>query len=236
MGPAGQIRPDAPIVAVVDDDDGARLSAEWLLESEGYRVVPFADGEAFLASRLLHKVACVLLDMRMPGLTGLDVLRALAERQDAPAVLVLTGHADIAMVVDAMRLQATDFIEKPYQPEALLRAVESASALGERSRATRARSREAQTLVEGLPERQRQVLAGIAQGRPNKIIAWQLGLSVRTVESYRAQLLDRLGVRSTAEAVRIALSAGGDGRARLQTRPAPALAELNRDQFDSIRS
>jgi two-component system, LuxR family, response regulator FixJ len=208
MGVAGQIRPDAPIVAVVDDDDGARLSAEWLLESEGYRVVPFADGEAFLESRLLPLVACVLLDMRMPGLTGLDVLRALAGRQDAPAVLVLTGHADIAMVVDAMRLQATDFIEKPYRPEVLLQAVESASALGVRSRATRARSREARALIDGLPERQRQVLAGIARGNPNKIIAWQLGLSVRTVESYRAQLLEKLGVRSTAEAVRIALAAG----------------------------
>lgn len=213
MSSADQARPDAPLIAVVDDDDGARLSTEWLLESAGYRVLPFADGESFLASRLLHRVTCVLLDMRMPGLSGLDVLKALAEREDVPAVLVLTGHANIPMAVAAMKLQAADFIEKPYAHATLLGAVERASAIGARARAARTRSGEARALVDALPERQRQVLAGVARGRPNKVIAWELGLSVRTVETYRAQMLDRLRVRSTAEAVRIALAAGLDRRA-----------------------
>ena len=213
MSATDQARLDAPLIAVVDDDDGARLSTEWLLESAGYRVLPFADGESFLASRLLHRVTCVLLDMRMPGLSGLDVLEALAGREDSPAVLVLTGHASIPTAVAAMKLQAADVIEKPYAHPALLGAVERALAIGARARASRARKGEARALVDGLPERQRQVLTGMTRGRPNKIIAWELGLSVRTVETYRAQLLDRLRVRSTAEAVRIALAAGLDRRA-----------------------
>jgi two-component system, LuxR family, response regulator FixJ len=228
VGPAAPAAPatgpsDRPVIAVVDDDDGARISTEWLLESEGYRVLSFASGEAFLASRLLHRVACVLLDMRMPGLGGLDVLRALAGRDDAPAVLVLTGHANLATAVAAMKLRAADFIEKPYAPAALLRAVERAATLGERARISRARRGEARVLVDGLPERQRQVLSGMTRGRPNKVIAWELGLSVRTVETYRAQMLDRLRVRSTAEAVRIALAAGLDRQAAPQPAALPPL-------------
>lgn len=196
--------PDRPLIAVVDDDDGARLSAQWLLEGEGHRVLPFADGEGFLASPLLGRVGCVLLDMRMPGLGGLDVLRALAGREDGPSALVMTGHGDVAMAVEAMKLGALDFIEKPYQPAGLLQAIARASACQARRGARRA----AAARVEGLSPRQRAVLSGIAAGRPNKIIAYQLGLSVRTVEAYRAQLFERLGVRSTAEAVRVALAAG----------------------------
>jgi two-component system, LuxR family, response regulator FixJ len=200
--------PDRPLIAIVDDDDGARLSAQWLLEGEGYRVLPFADGEGFLASPLLKRVSCVLLDIRMPGMSGLDVLRALAERDDGPAAIMLTGHAGIPVAVAAMKLKAADFLEKPPKPADLLAAVAKATA----SRAARGRCSAARALIDALPARQRQVLAGIASGNPNKIIAWEMGLSVRTVESYRAQLLGRLGVRSTAEAVRIALAAGSDGR------------------------
>jgi two-component system, LuxR family, response regulator FixJ len=206
---------DRSLIAVVDDDDGARLSAQWLLEGEGYRVLPFADGEGFLASPLLKRVSCALLDVRMRGLSGLDVLGALAEREDPPAAVMLTGHAGIPLAVAAMKLGAADFIEKPYKPEALVQAIAGATARW----AARLRRGEARALVERLPARQRQVLSGIAAGRPNKVIAWEMGLSVRTVESYRAQLLGRLGVRSTAEAVRIALAAGPGGAAA----PPPAL-------------
>ena len=210
LGPAASARvePDGPLIAVIDDERAARLSTAWLLESEGFRVLPFAGGEDFLAAPLPAHVACVLLDMRMPGMSGLDVLRALAGRDDAPPVVVVTGHADIAMVVTAMRLRAADFIEKPYAPEALLRAIRRSAASRAQSSAARAASCESRALVDRLPVRQRQVLAGIVGGRPNKVIAWQLGLSVRTVEAYRAQLFSRLGARSTAEAVRIALTGG----------------------------
>ena len=192
-----------PVIAVIDDDGAARDSLAFFLQSEGYRTLGFAGGEAFLEARLPELVGCVLLDMRMPGLSGLDVLHALAGRDDGPAVLVLTGHGDVAMAVQAMKLGALDFIEKPYRPAGLVRAIERAAALQARRMARRA----AAARVEGLSRRQREVLAGIAAGRPNKIIAFELGLSVRTVEAYRAQLFERLGVRNTAEAVRLALAA-----------------------------
>ena len=149
-----------------------------------------------------------LLDMHMPGRNGLDVLRALAAREDAPAVLVLTGHGDIAMAVEAMKLKAADFLQKPYPPVALLETLESTLAEREQGRAARTPNSRARAQVDALTPRQRQVLAGIVRGQANKTIAWELGLSVRTIEDYRAQLLERLGVRCTAEAIRIGLDAG----------------------------
>ena len=212
---AAEKNPGGPLIAVIDDDDGARLSTAWFLEGEGYRVLPFASGDAFLAAWLPERLACALLDMRMPGRNGLDVLRVLKEREDAPPVLVVTGHADMAVAVAAMKLKALDVIQKPYQGKALLDAIGEASASREAARAAQAPAREACALIEALSQRQRQVLEGIVSGQPNKIIAWKLGLSVRTVEAYRAQLFQKLRVQSTAEAVRIAVAAGmGGGVAR----------------------
>jgi two-component system response regulator FixJ len=144
----------------------------------------------------------------MPGLSGLDVLRELARRGPAPPVIVVTGQADISRAVEAMKLHAFDLIEKPCEPAAVLAALARAEAVARDSDAAREAGREAASLVARLTERQQQVLSGIARGDPNKIIAWKLGLSVRTVEAYRAQLLERLRVRSSIEAVRIAMAAG----------------------------
>jgi two-component system response regulator FixJ len=196
-------------IAIVDDDDAVRRSTAALVERAGHRAWAFASGDAFLARRP-EAIDCVLLDMRMPGLSGLDVLEILAGEDDAPAVLVVTGHGDIALAVAAMRLGAADFLEKPYAPEALLAGIDYACGLGARPRASKAARREAAARLDTLSERQRQVLQGIVKGKPNKIIAYDLGLSVRTVEAYRAQVLIKLGVRSTAEAVRIALAGGLD--------------------------
>ena len=196
------------LIAVIDDDDGARLSTAWLLEGEGYRVMPFASGDAFLERPLPEAPACLLLDLRMPGRNGLDVLRALSLRDDAPPVLVLTGHADLSMAVAAMKLNAIDVLLKPFQPDELLEAIEGASAQREQSNAGQVARQQARLLIDGLSERQRQILEGVVLGRPNKLIAWDLGLSIRTVETYRAQMLERLGVRGTAEAVRVAIAAG----------------------------
>jgi two-component system response regulator FixJ len=195
-------------IAIVDDDDAVRVSTARLLQTAGHRVHSFASGDEFLAAGLPDGLNCVLLDMRMPGLSGLDVLRAIGDQDNPPAVLMLTGHGDIPLAVEAMKLGAIDFIEKPYVPGKLLSAIESASELYAQAQEVHAGSREAEKLVESLSERQRQVLEGIVRGRPNKIIAYELSLSIRTVEAYRAQMLDKLGVRSTAEAVRIAISAG----------------------------
>jgi two-component system, LuxR family, response regulator FixJ len=209
-GPAARERacPQPPIVAVIDDDEGARLSTAWFLEGENYRVLSFASGDAFLDAQLPEDLACVLLDLRLPGRNGLEVLGVLGGRDDSPPVLLLTGHADVAIAVAAMKLKASDVIQKPYQPKLLLAAVERASAQRERALSEGAARRQARIAIEGLSERQRQVLTGIAAGRANKLIAWDLGLSIRTVEAYRAQLLQKLGARNTAQGVRIAVAAG----------------------------
>lgn len=208
-------------IAIVEDDDGVRRALASLLQSDGRQVLAFASGDEFLAAILPDHLTCILLDMQMPGKNGLDVLRAINARRDRPSVLVMTGHGDITMAVEAMKLGAFDFLQKPFPPKAMLAAVGSASEHHLRIRANLTGNREAIALVETLSKRQRQVLAGVAKGRPNKVIAYDLGLSIRTVEAYRAQLLGKLGVRSTAEAVRIAIAAGAAGNApgRIQSGP-----------------
>lgn len=202
-------QPDgAVVIAIVDADEQARAAAASLCEGEGYRVLPFASGDAFLKAGPPGEVACIVLDISTPDRQGIEVLRRLAERGAAPPVIVLTGQADVGLVVEAMKLRAIDLIEKPYQPESLLGAIGRARSLAGEAGAAWQTRREAAELVERLTRRQQQVLHGIARGEPNKIIAWKLGLSVRTVESYRAQVLARLRARNTADAVRIAIAAG----------------------------
>jgi two-component system response regulator FixJ len=193
---------------LVDDDEAVRLSACRLLEQCGFDVESFKSGDDFLARQESRPVACVLLDMRMPGSDGFAVLHALRDRGDSPPVIVITGHGGIPEAVRAMQLGALDFIEKPYTPALLLAAIESALAGGVKSRDPRVLNNRAKALVETLSPRQREVLQGILDGRPNKIIAYELGLSIRTIEAYRAQMLAKLDVRGTAEAVRVAIAAG----------------------------
>lgn len=200
--------PESYCVAVVDDDEAVRFSTGLLLKRAGHEVILFASGDAFLAGELPEELRCVLLDMRMPGMDGLAVMRALQERRQRPAIVVLTGHGDIPLAVEAMRLGAFDFLEKPYSPDILLDAIARASAAPVVESDKPEIDREAEARVGALSERQRAVLLGILRGRPNKIIAYELGLSIRTVEAYRAQMLTKLGVRGTAEAVRMAISAG----------------------------
>ena len=120
---------------MIDDDERVRQSTVWLLESAGYRVLSYVSGDVFLAAEIPERLDVALLDMHMPGRNGLDVLRALAAREDAPAVLVLTGHGDIAMAVEAMKSKAADFLQKPYPPVALLETLESTLAEREQGRA-----------------------------------------------------------------------------------------------------
>ena len=205
---AARRRDPGPAVALVDGDRAGRLSMAAFLEGQGYRVLPFACGETFLAARPPEPLACLLLDFRMAGPGALDVLRALAGRDDAPSALVLAGRGEVALAVEAMKLNAADVLERPCPPRVLLRALERAAALRGQARAARAETSEARALIDALPPRHRQILAGMVAGSANKVIAWQLGLSVRTVEAYRARLIARLGVRRTAEVIRIAVAAG----------------------------
>ncbi len=200
----------APVrsVAVVDDNEALNQTMSALIEHAGHRPRSFTTGEALLEEGgFLASCDCVLLDVQLPGMSGLDVLNLLQDRDEAPSVVVLTGAGDVPMAVEAMRLGAVDFIEKPYRPSALLDAVEKAAQHSDRRRAARSEGRDAAARLRQLSHRQRQVLAGMVDGNTSKAIAGHLNLSVRTVEAYRAQLLAKLGARTTTDAVRVALAA-----------------------------
>jgi two-component system response regulator FixJ len=199
---------EAPSIAIVDRDGEARTAAARLCERGGYRVVAFASGDELLRAGPPGHVGCILLDVSMPDREGISVLRRMSERGAAPPVIVLTARADVSLVVEAMKLRAIDLIEKPYPPETLLGAVGRAQVLSRQAGSAWQTRREAAELVERLTRRQQEVLHGIARGEPNKVIAWKLGLSVRTIESYRAQVMQRLRARNAADAVRIAIAAG----------------------------
>lgn len=196
------------LIAIVDDDDAVRRSTAALVRKSGMAAEEFVSGDAFLAARSIDQFSCILLDLRMPGSDGLSVLRQLGETTRSSPVLLITGHGEVEAAVAAMKLGAHDFLEKPYAPEDLLRAIEGAVAKGTETRKSRDLSRQAVVLVEALTGRQRQVLQGMLRGGMNKNIAHDLGLSVRTVEIYRAEVMKKLGVRSSPGAIRLALAAG----------------------------
>jgi two-component system response regulator FixJ len=199
---------DVKLVHVVDDEESIRRSLDFLLRAAGFRVEKWEDGEAFLKGADREQPACVLLDVRMPGMDGLQVQAEMAVRGFNLPVIVLTGHGDIATAVRAMRGGAIDFLEKPFNRERLLQALEIGFAqVGDRE-AARNREEWARTQVAQLTEREQEVLEGLACGYPNKTIAYDLGISARTVEVYRANVMTKLEVANFADALRVAFAAG----------------------------
>jgi two-component system response regulator FixJ len=195
-------------VYVVDDDDAVRDSAFRFLRIAGHAGEAFASANAFLAALPRLQPGCVILDIHMPGLSGLEAQRILKERGSELPVIILTGAGDIGMAVQAMKNGAVEFIEKPYQDTALLSALDTGFAVLDTRLSQSAAREEAATAVARLTPRERQVLQGLLAGLPNKLIGYELGLSSRTVEVYRGKLMDKLGVRSLSAAVRMALAAG----------------------------
>lgn len=196
-------------VYIVDDDDALRQSVEVLLDvAGGFVTQSFASGEAFLARMPDADSGCVLLDLTMPGMNGLEVLRQLHAIDSRFETILLTGQGDIAVAVEAMKAGAIDFIEKPYDNRMLLSALEGGFARIENREREAGAIQLARENIERLTPRERDVLLGLIDGKANKIIAYELDISPRTVEIYRANLMDKLGVRSVAEAVRIAFAAG----------------------------
>lgn len=196
-------------IYIVDDDDALRHSVEVLLEvAGGFVTRSFASGEAFL-ERVPHiESGCVLLDLNMPGLDGLEVLRRLQQVDGGFETILLTGQGDIGVAVQAMKSGAIDFIEKPYDNRMLLNALENGFGRIENREKEASAIQTARENIDRLTPRERDVLLGLIDGKANKIIAYELDISPRTVEIYRANLMDKLGVRSVAEAVRIAFAAG----------------------------
>ncbi len=195
------------LVHIVDDDDSVRRSAAFMLRHAGYHVETHISGVEFLKSAKNAERGCVLLDVRMPEMDGLQVQQEMAASGIDMPVVVLTGHGDISVAVKAMRAGAVNFIEKPYEKEALLRAIEEAYQRLDRAHDKEMKADEAKIRLASLTGRERDVLNGLVAGYPNKTIAYDLGISPRTVEIYRANMMEKLRVRSLSEALRIAFIA-----------------------------
>jgi two-component system response regulator FixJ len=196
------------LVHVVDDEDSIRRSLDFLLRTAGFQVEKWENGETFLKGADRTVAACVLLDVRMPGMDGLQVQAEMASHGLNMPVIVLTGHGDIGTAVRAMRAGAVDFLEKPFNRERLLEALETGFAQIADSEGQRRREEWAKTQIAKLTEREQEVLEGLACGYPNKTIAYDLGISSRTVEVYRANVMEKLAVTNFADALRVAFAAG----------------------------
>ncbi|MFN3944131.1 MAG: response regulator transcription factor [Allosphingosinicella sp.] len=197
-----------PLVHLVDDEEAIRRSAGFMLKTSGYRVETYASGMELLKDARRLEPGCILLDVRMPEMDGLEVQKTLRDQGVAFPVIVMTGHGDVGVAVKAMKNGAIDFIEKPFEKAVLVAALEEGFTRLERADRGRERAEEAAVRLQALTPRERDVLEGLAQGLPNKTIAYDLGISPRTVEIHRANLMSKLEVRSLSDALRIAFAAG----------------------------
>lgn len=193
------------LVHVIDDDEDVRRALAFLLGTTGMAVKVYGSATQFLDHYGPQVSGCILSDIRMPGMDGLELMRALKARGSQLPVVIMTGHADIALAVQVMKAGAVDFIEKPFADQVLIGALDGAfarKARGAGGEIPRAR-------MATLSERERQVLDGLVAGHPNKTIAYDLGISPRTVEIHRANLMTKMGAGSLSELVRMALAAQG---------------------------
>ena len=195
-------------IYLVDDDEAVRRSVGFMLKTSGYSVESFVNGAEFLKEVRSLEPGCVLLDIQMPEVDGLEVQTELRERGVAFPVIVMTGHGDVEVAVRAMKSGAVDFIEKPFAKETMVEAIGEAFARLDRSSAKSRRREEAELLVNSLTPREYEVLAGLAKGHPNKTIGYDLEISPRTVEIHRANLMKKLDVHNLSDLLRIAFAAG----------------------------
>jgi two-component system response regulator FixJ len=196
-----------PTVFIVDDDAAVRGSLSLLMKSAGHRTMVFESAQLFLAQYADAQPGCLLLDVRMPGLSGPDLQRELNARRATIPVIFMSGHADVPMAVEAMRCGAFDFVQKPFGDQELLDRV-SRALRAERATRTRVETRcLAQGRLGSLSPREREVMERVTTGESNKIIAYRLGISQRTVEIHRARVMDKLAARSVADLVHLSVAA-----------------------------
>ena len=200
--------PDNPVVHVIDDDEAMRESLSFLLETAHFEVRVYDSALRFLEALPQAEPGCIITDVRMPGMSGLDLLRQLANLGSTFAVIVITGHGDIPLAVEAMKLGAVDFLEKPFDDNTLIGAVRSALSRRERDLKRDSEKLEIHGRIAALSNRERQVLEGLVAGHANKTIAFDLGISPRTVEIYRANLMTKMHASSLSDLVRMTLMAG----------------------------
>jgi two-component system, LuxR family, response regulator FixJ len=198
---------DSFVVHIVDDDEAVRQSLAFLLSTAGTPVRVYNSATSFLASLATLQAGCLITDVRMPDMTGIELLQRLRAKDIKLPVIVITGHGDIPLAVEAMKCGAIDFIEKPFAEESILRAVRAAE---ERAKKQGRKSWEEAAVavrIASLSGRERQVLDGLVAGNANKTIAFELGISPRTVEIYRANLMTKMHAKSLSELIRITLAA-----------------------------
>lgn len=201
-------------VYVVDDDEAVRKSICWLLESADHPARGLASADELLALGPLGGEGCIVTDVRMPGMTGLELMAALAANGSNLPVVVITAHGDVRMAVEAMKLGALDFVEKPFEEKALLAAVENALAESRRRSKTLTADADARRGFQKLSPREREVLEMILAGKPNRLVADALKISEKTVEVHRAHIMEKTGAKSFAELVTMAVETGFGGRGR----------------------
>ena len=195
-------------IHLVDDDEAVRRSVSFTLRTSNYLVTTYASGVEFLDKARTVAPGCILLDIRMPEIDGLEVQRRLKDMGILLPVVIMTAHGDVSIAVQAMKLGAVDFIEKPFEKISLLGAIEAGLDRLQEADRFHARTEDAKAKLQALTPRELDVIGGLVRGHPNKTIAYDLGISPRTVEIHRANLMTKLGVTSLSEALRIAFAAG----------------------------
>lgn len=195
--------PNDAIVYVIDDDEGARHSLEFLLDCAGIRVRSFASADAFLAASPPLGGACIVTDVRMPGRSGVELVEDLRRRGATVPVIVITGHADVPLAIQAMKAGIADFIEKPFDDEAILGAIRNALAQQQDDAQAQAERQAMLDRIASLSPREREVMDRLVEGEANKAIAFDLEISARTVEVYRANVMMKMQVKTLSELVRM---------------------------------
>lgn len=197
-----------PLVHVIDDDEAVRVSLAFLLEMSDLPAKTYGSAPEFLEVAESLKTGCIVTDVRMPDMSGLDLVRRLKERGVTLPVIVITGHGDVPLAVEAMRAGVLDFLEKPFDDEALLTSIRSALSVAPKAAQQDTERARFEQMLATLSGREREVLQGVIAGKLNKVIAHELGISPRTVEVYRANVMSKTGAHGLSELVRIALLAG----------------------------
>ena len=205
------LTPKKGTVYVVDDDEAVRDSLQWLLEGKDYRVRCFDSAESFLARYDPREVACLIADIRMGGMTGLELQDKLLERKSPLPIVFITGHGDVPMAVNTMKKGALDFIQKPFNEDDLLSVVERMLDHAREAFAGHQQAASREALLSKLTGRESQVLERIVAGRLNKQIADDLGISIKTVEAHRANSMEKLGANTVADLLKIALGSSAAG-------------------------
>ncbi|MEW6626008.1 MAG: response regulator FixJ [Pseudomonadota bacterium] len=195
--------PSDPIVYIIDDDESVRHSLEFLLDVAGIRVRSFSSADAFLKSSPPLAGACVVTDVRMPGMSGVELAEELRRRAASIPVIVVTGHADVPLAIQAMKAGVADFIEKPFDDEVMLAAIRDALARHSNEETAGAERQVVLDLIGTLSPREREVMDGLVAGQANKAIAYDLEISARTVEVYRANVMMKMHAKTLSDLVRM---------------------------------